>query len=48
METNAKEWGEISWVDGRDTSVTITRQIEFGAEISEHGLPYLTFTYECD
>lgn len=25
-----------------------TMQIEFGAEISEHGLPYLTFTYECD
>ncbi len=25
METNAKEWGEISWVYGRDTSVTITR-----------------------
>ena len=25
-----------------------TMQLEFGAEISEHGLPYLTFTYECD
>lgn len=25
-----------------------TMDIEFGAEISEHGLPYLTFTYECD
>lgn len=25
-----------------------TMQIEFGAEISEHGLPYLTFTYDCD
>ncbi len=25
METNAKEWGEISGVYGRDTSVTITR-----------------------
>ena len=24
-----------------------TMDVEFGAEISEHGLPYLTFTYEC-
>lgn len=29
-------------------SRTPMMQIEFGAEISEHGLPYLTFTYECD
>ena len=29
-------------------SRTPMRQVEFGAEISEHGLPYLTFTYECD
>ena len=29
-------------------SRTPMMQVEFGAEISEHGLPYLTFTYECD
>lgn len=29
-------------------SRTPMMQIEFGAEISEHGLPYLTFTYEYD
>ena len=29
-------------------SRTPMMQVEFVAEISEHGLPYLTFTYECD
>ena len=29
-------------------SRTPMMQVEFGAEISEHGLPYLTFTFECD
>lgn len=29
-------------------SRTPMMQVEFGAEISEHGLPYLTFTYEWD
>ena len=29
-------------------SRTPMMQVEFGAEISEHGLPYLTLTYECD
>lgn len=29
-------------------SRTPMMQVEFGAEILEHGLPYLTFTYECD
>lgn len=30
------------------SSRTPMMQVEFGAEISEHGLPYLTFTYDYD